>query len=117
MIDFSPAFVATVVQEFLGPFIWLVALLAITCVLSLAALVVMRSSTDTRWPGRVSVMLAIVAAVIALIAAPALTDAGFGSIRGAIDVAALVLVSLAAGIGTLIFLCPVLRVTARLLQH
>ncbi|MGY6569809.1 MAG: DUF5368 family protein [Salinarimonas sp.] len=109
MQDFHPAILFVIAQETLGILLWLGIGLAVI-VLALYAIALMRGLALRGTPMRIAAILGILVGLVAMAAAPAMTDAGFQHLVAAIDYVFLALIGIGAFVATVIAVTPLIAV-------
>lgn len=106
MKEIDPVVLWWVAVEFLGPWIWLVAALAVLW-LALMVMALRRGTAAVRPSPRVPLLFGGAVALLAAILLPALTDSAWARINGSADWIALALAALAVGIAVTALAYPV----------
>ncbi len=107
MQDFHPATLFVIAQETLGFLLWLGIGLAVI-VLALYAVALMRGLALRGAPMRIAAILGILIGIVAMAAAPMMTDAGFTHLVAGIDYVFIALIGIGGFVATVIALTPLL---------
>lgn len=105
MKEIDPVVLWWVAVEFLGPWLWLVAAVAVLWLALMA--IALRRGAATRPAPRAPLLLGVVVALLAAIFLPALTDSAWTRINGSADWIALAFAALAVGIAVAALAYPV----------
>ncbi|MGY6567880.1 MAG: DUF5368 family protein [Salinarimonas sp.] len=109
MQDFHPAILFVIAQETLGILLWLGIGLAVI-VLALYAIALMRGLALRGTPMRIAAIFGILVGIVAMAAAPPLTDAGFRHLVAGIDYVFLALIGIGGFVATVIAVTPLIAV-------
>lgn len=105
MNDFNPVSLYAIAEEFLG--IWLYAgLVAAAVVIALYVIAVLRGTLLGGAPVRYAALIGLVAGIAVMLAAPPLTQAGYGQLLTTVDFAMLALIGIGVFVGAFIALLP-----------